>query len=108
MDQLIHQGYVSGRPTLGIVGDSLSIFYQHYYRLPAGLYITHVDDSSHAAYCGIVPGDILLSIDQQRITTMEELNSILWNHEVGDVVSVTIYRGGQQASVDLTLTEDKG
>ena len=108
VDQIIRQGYVSGRPTLGIEGESLATFYQHYYRLPAGLYITNVEQGTYAHYYGIEPGDILLYIDETHITTMDEMNAILWNHEVGDVVTVTIYRGGQQASVELTLTEDKG
>ena len=29
VEQLISQGYVSGRPTLGITGEALSVFYQH-------------------------------------------------------------------------------
>ena len=108
VDQIIQQGYVSGRPTLGISGESLPTFYQHYYRLPAGLYITAVDSSSYASYYGIEVGDILLQIDDTRITTMDELNTVLYGHEVGDIVKVIIYRSGQQTSIDLTLTEDKG
>ena len=108
VDQLILQGYVSGRPTLGISGETLSTFYQHYYRLPAGLYITEVEPGSYAEYYGIEPGDILLAVDDTRIMDMETMNSFLYSHEVGDIVTVVIYRGGQQASVELTLTEDKG
>ena len=40
VDQLIQQGYVSGRPTLGLEGETISGVYQHYYRMPKGLYIT--------------------------------------------------------------------
>ena len=108
VDQLIHQGYVSGRPTLGIEGEALSSFYQHYYRLPAGLYITHVDPASDAYAKGIEDGDMLLSVDNQRITTMEELKAILYDREVGEVVQVIIYRNGQQYRVELTLSEQKG
>ena len=108
VDQIIGQGYVSGRPTLGIEGESLDTFYQYYYRLPAGLYITSVESGSYAAYYGIEQGDILLSVDDTRITSMNELKSVLYSHEVGDIVTVTVYRGGQTASVELTLTEDKG
>ena len=108
VDQLIDQGYVSGRPTLGITGEALSSFYQRYYRLPAGLYITEVDSSSYAAYYGIEPGDILLYIDEDRIITMDDLNTVLYKHAVGDTVTAVIYRAGQQAKVDLTLTENKG
>ena len=108
VDQIITQGYVSGRPTLGITGEALSTFYQHYYRMPAGLYITHVDHNSPAHRSGIQEGDVLLSVDDIRLQTMEELNAILFSHQVGDMVSVTIYRGGQQATANITLAEDKG
>ena len=106
VDQIINQGYVSGRPTLGISGDALSNFYQYYYRLPAGLYINHVEKDSDAAYCGIEPGDILMAIDDHRITDMDSLNNVLYNHQVGDVVTALIYRAGQQYNVELTLTEN--
>ena len=108
VDQIINQGYVSGRPTLGITGDALSSFYQYYYRLPAGLYITYVDPESNAAYHGIAEGDILMAVEDTRITDMDSLNTFLYSHQVGDVVTAVIYRGGQQYHVELTLTENKG
>ena len=108
VDQLITQGYVSGRPTLGLEGETLSTFYQHYYRLPAGLYITHVSVGSDAQQKGIENGDLLLSIDNQRITTMDELKALLFDREVGETVEAIIYRAGQQYRVQLTLGEQKG
>ena len=108
VEQIITQGYVSGRPTLGIEGETLSSFYQYYYRMPAGLYITQVDAGSSADDAGIEPGDILVYVDNIRITTMDEVNSLIFAHEVGDTIPVTIYRGGQTATVQLMLTEDKG
>ena len=108
VEQIISQGYVSGRPTLGIEGETLDTFYQYYYRLPAGLYITQVDADSPAHRSGIEPGDILLSVDNTRITDMTALNSVVFRHEVGDIVTVIIHRGGQRYSVDLRLIEDKG
>ncbi len=108
VDQLISQGYVSGRPTLGIQGEALSSFYQHYYRLPAGLYITYVEPGSPADSKGITDGDLLLAIGDQRLTTMEELKNILYSLQVGDTVQATVYRAGQRYLVEMVLTEDKG
>ena len=108
VDQLIAQGYVSGRPTLGIEGETLSTFYQHYYRLPAGLYITHVDRFSDAYSKGIEDGDILMSVNDERITTMDQLKAAIYNLEVGQKVDTIIFRGGQQYLLELTLMEDKG
>ena len=108
VDQLITQGYVSGRPTLGIDGEALSTFYQHYYRMPAGLYITAVERSSDAYTKGIEDGDILISVNGTRVISMDDLKAVLYECEVGQTVQTVIYRAGQQYQVELTLAEDKG
>ncbi len=108
VDQLITQGYVSGRPTLGIEGEALSTFYQHYYRMPAGLYITAVERSSDAYAKGIEDGDILISVNDTRVISMDDLKAVLYECEVGQTVQTVIYRAGQQYQVELTLAEDKG
>ena len=108
VEQLIRQGYVSGRPTLGLEGESLSLFYQHYYRLPEGLYITYVAPGSDAEAKGIERGDILVSINDTRITTTQELSAILFNCKVGQTVTVVVYRGGYQYELQLMIAEDKG
>ena len=105
VEQLIQQGYVSGRPTLGIRGESLSSFYQYYYRMPAGLYITELEEHSDAAAKGIEPGDILTAVNGERITDMDTLKSLLLSFEVGDTVTVTVYRKGTLYDVTLTLHE---
>ena len=104
-DQLIVQGYVSGRPALGISGTAVPSFYQYYYRLPAGIYISEIAPGSDAQIKGILPKDILLSVDGQRVTSMEDVQTVLYSHEAGDTVEVIIYRNGQQYRVDLMLAE---
>ena len=106
VDQIIAQGYVSGRPTLGITGETLSTFYQHYYRMPAGLYITEVDPGSDAASKGIQEGDMLLYLDDTRIVSADDLKTAIYEYEVGEVVEVIIYSRGQQYRMELTLGED--
>ena len=108
VDQLIEQGYVSGRPTLGIQGESVSLFYQRYYLMPAGIFITHLDPSSDAARKGIQTDDILMNINGHPISTLEDMNHVLYGCEVGDTVEVVIYRAGKQYLVSLTLAESKG
>ena len=108
VDQLIDQGYVSGRPTLGIKGDSVSAFYQLYYMMPAGIFINELDTGSDAFKKGIQPGDILTSINGNHINDMNDMNSVLYGYEVGDSVEVIIYRSGKHYRVSLTLSEAKG
>lgn len=106
VDQIIAQGYVSGRPTLGISGEALSKFYQHYYRMPAGLYITQVDSGSDADQKGVQPGDILLYLGDTRINGMDDLKTAIYDCQVGQQVEVILYRRGQQYRLTLTLSED--
>ena len=107
VDQLISQGYVSGRPSLGLSGKTLSSFEQRLYRLPQGIYITEVDPDGDAAAKGISPGDILTSFDSVRITDSDTLQSLLYTHQAGDTVRVVIYRSGKQYAMDLILDEAK-
>ena len=108
VDQLIRQGYVSGRPSLGITGEAVSPLYQYYYRLPAGLLITSVTEGSDAAQVGLEEGDILLTLDGQSITDAETLTAALYSYQVGDTIEAVIYRGYQQYTVILTVEEAKG
>ena len=105
VSQILDQGYVSGRPFLGITGERLSVFYQRYYRLPAGLYVTAVAEGSSAADVGIVPGDILLSIDGTNIRTQNELDTALYHYAAGDQMDIVIYRSGYTMQATLTLAE---
>ena len=107
VDQLLRQGYVSGRPCLGITVQQLSSFDQLYYRLPSGLYVTEVAQNTDAAAKGLVPGDVLLSIDGQRLSTTDALQQLLYSHSAGDTVTVILYRSGQQYQLTLTLSEAK-
>ena len=105
VNQLIRQGYVSGRPYLGITGESVSVFYQIYYGIPAGLYVTQVEDGSTAAAAGISRGDVVLSIEGARIADYDSLRSRLYNYQPGDNVELIVYRSGRQYAITLTIEE---
>jgi serine protease Do len=107
VDQLIAQGYVSGRPGLGIQGEAVSSFYQKFYGLPKGLQITAVEDGSDADQKKLQPGDILMELNGQRITGTEDLNAVLQKLQIGDRVDAVIYRSRRQYTVTLTVEEDK-
>ena len=108
VEQLATAGYVAGRPSLGMEGQMLSAFYQHYYRLPAGMLIDYVDPQSDAYAKGIRDGDILLYVNDQRITSLEIYQNTVNGMEVDDTVSVMVYRGGREYELNLTVGERKG
>ena len=100
VDQLISQGYVSGRPALPLTGEWVSSFNQQFRRMPAGLYITSTPDHPQ-----IRATDILLYVGTTRVTKQEELNSALYAHQAGDTVTLTLYRDGRQYTTEIVLTE---
>ena len=108
IDQLVRQGYVSGRPTLGVTGESISRFEQYYYRWPAGLVLTHIFEDSDAFRQGLESGDILVSINDQPIINQDTLDAALYPMNPGDTVTVVIYRDGTHYQLTLTLGEARG
>ena len=107
VNQLITQGYVSGRPWLGLQGESFSSYYRRFYQLPQGVYITEVEAGSPAQTAGLMRGDIITRADDSPVSDMETLNSLLYTHSAGDTMLLTVYRGGHQGNVEITLTEKK-
>ena len=107
VNQIITQGYVSGRPWLGVQGEDFSYFYQRFYRVPRGIYITSVESGSPAQAAGLTGGDIITTADGTSVSNMDDLNNLLYAHSVGDTMRLTIYRNGYQGDVTVTLTEKK-
>ena len=105
VNQLLTQGYVSGRPWLGIQGESFSVFYQRFYRIPQGLYVTQVQSGSPAEAAGMLSGDIILSADGTALSSMDDLDSLLYSHVPGETMVLTVYRSGRQGDVSVTLAE---
>ena len=108
VDQLLSQGYVTGRPALGLSGETVSTFLQHYYRLPAGVYVTQVSYGGAAQRAGLEPGDIITAFDGRRISSIEELTSALYTTKAGDKVKLSVSRNGQQKTLQLTVGQAIG
>ena len=103
IDELIEQGYVSGRPALGIQGQTLDIRAQFFYHLPSGVIVTGVLKESHAAKQGLAVDDLIVGFNDVSISSLEDLVAAKNDLVAGDVVLLTIYRGGKyyQAEVEL-------
>ena len=64
------------------------------------------------AYLGNTPiyvgGDLIVQIEDQDIETPQDLANVLDSHHAGDTVKVTVYRGKQRLTLNVTLDESKG
>ena len=108
VDQLIAHGYVSGRPTLGLTGESVTLFDQAYFNIPQGLYLNAVDNGSDAFAQGIAPGDILVSLNGEPVTSQQALDSLVNSLNIGDSVTAVLFMDGEEKTVTLTVTEYTG
>ena len=107
LEQLASRGYVAGRPSLGLEGQEISTFYQFYYRMPAGIMITALEEDSSAATQGIRRGDILMSLDGRTVATLDTLEEIIYASTVGDELQASFYRDGREFTLTLVVGEEK-
>ena len=98
---------IAGIPVLGATVQPLSSFDQLYYHLPSGLYVTKVHPNTPATEKGLVPGDILISLDDQQIPDIHTLQRLLDDRRPGDTVKIILYRSGKHYEIDLQLRETK-
>ena len=107
ISDLMSYGYVKGRPVIGITGRNITEEMSSYYDLPIGVYISGIAEFSAAEAAGLKPGDVIIKCDGQTIETMDELNEIRDQHQVGDVLTLTVVRNGSKADIPVTLGEDR-
>ena len=105
VEELIEHGYIPGRPSIGLSGQSVTAAAQAYYRLPAGAYVEDVELNGPADRAGIQSGDIITAINDTAVCSLEELNLIKNRYKSGDVVTLTVFRDGNVMNVSLVLGE---
>ena len=108
VDELLAKGYVAGRPAIGITGESVPVTARTYYQLPAGVYVSGVEETSDAWRAGIRPGDIITAIEGTDIASVEELNTVKNRFEAGQTITLVVYRDGSHYQVDITLMDAAG
>jgi len=103
--ELIEHGYISGRPLIGITGQTVTPGHAEYYGWVVGTYIRSVNPGSAAETAGIAVGDIITAIADIEVNSMDELKSTLRDFNAGDTTTITVWRNGE--SLDLTITFDE-
>ncbi len=68
-----------------------------------GVLVQSVSEGSPAARAGLGPGDVIVEMGGESIRTVEDLYSVIRRRNPGDSVEVTIVRGGERQTVDVTL-----
>ena len=103
---IIENGYVTGKPNVGILMNDVSSEAVQRYGVPAGAYIEAVLEGSCADKAGLQVGDIITAVGDSAVTSSTQLSSAVKNYRAGDQVTFTVYREGQNVTITLTLDED--
>ena len=105
--ELLENGYVTGRPYLGITylavtdAQTASQLGVNAY----GVYVVEVVKGGPAEKAGLQAGDRIVSVDGTEIASKDDLGTLMQKHSAGDTLSITIARDGQMQTINVTLGE---
>jgi hypothetical protein len=68
-----------------------------------GVLVQHVEQGTAAAAAGIVPGDIITSLDGHPLPDFDRLTVRIAQHRPGEKIDVEILRGGERQKLTATL-----
>lgn len=107
LDDLKNYGYVTGRVDLGFdMTDITSDTTAFYYGVnQTGCYVLSVDNGSNAEKAGVTRGDLITKVNGENVSKSADVDKILEKAEVGDKVTVTVYRRGKTSEVSFELEE---
>lgn len=102
--QLIEKGKVL-RPYIGIGGVELDEVSAKHYDLPTGIYIKEINSNSPASSSDLKTGDVITAIDGIEVSTMDELNDIKNKKNIGDEITLDVYRNKETKQIKIKLGE---
>jgi S1-C subfamily serine protease len=107
--QIIQTGHVThtGRAALGVrVTDvNANVAAQSNLAVDHGALIVEVVQNGAADKAHLQAGDVIVQIGDKQVTDVSTLGDALASENPGDVVSVHVYRGNQQITLNVTLGE---
>ncbi len=99
------------RPLLGVSMLNLSDRYQLYTQgislnteLTEGVVVVQVQKNSPSDSAGLKRGDIIISMDDEKVKNVATLRYNLYKHSVGDTANLVIERDGKQETIKIKLS----
>ncbi len=94
------------RGYIGIVMAELDYQFQEIYGVPEGAFVKEVNEGSPAQEAGILPGDVVVALGEDSVSSIDELQGVLEYYSAGTTTSLTVMRlqEGVYQEVELTIT----
>ncbi|MBO5454064.1 MAG: trypsin-like peptidase domain-containing protein [Clostridia bacterium] len=106
VDDLIKNGYVTGRLMIGVSGTNITEKLSQYYDLPVGFYVNEVYEGYGAYLAGVQSGDVIIKCDGKKVETVDDINAIRDTHKVGDMMEVVVWRNGKEVTLKIRMMEE--
>lgn len=106
ISDLMKEGYVKGRPLIGISIREISPDVAAINDMPSGLYVAYVAEGGAAEKAGIQKGDMITAVDGKIVESVKEINEIRDKHKAGETIKIEVNRNGEAKTFDVTLLED--
>jgi S1-C subfamily serine protease len=108
LTQVLQHGRVR-RARLGIAGDQVQLAQRLRVRAgltqEAGVRVVEVQPGSPAAAAGLQPGDVIVGIDDETVTGIDDIARVLDGSKIDKRVSASVLREGGIIKVSVTATE---
>ena len=103
VDELIQNGYVSGRPSIGITGQNV----ESADGKVSGVQVYSIDSRAKAAGEGLQVGDVITAVDGTPTPDMDKVNELKQDKKAGDKQTLSVYRisTGKTLNITITLTD---
>ena len=101
-EDLMELGYVNGA-ALGVNVRQMDAEVAREYNLPAGPRVESVNPGSAAEKAGVQVMDIITKLGDTEINSNSDLQNALRKFSGGDTTTITVFRGGQILTLNITL-----
>ncbi|MTI87775.1 MAG: trypsin-like serine protease [Balneolaceae bacterium] len=69
----------------------------------AGVFVTEVNKNGPAYDCGIMPGDIIVKIGEERVSSQTHAEALMREYQEGDEMTLQLYRKGNVYEANMML-----
>lgn len=113
ISDLITNGYVTGRPILGITCLQVSDYLGAIQNMTPGLLVTSIDENLAIAQSELIVGDTITAVNDTEVRTVDDVSAVIKDMSPGDTVTVTVIRidsRGREKTydIDVVLSEYNG
>ncbi len=108
INDLLNYGYIKGRAYLGVSTQNVSLRSDYgfwSYSSVSCVQVVDVAAGSAAEAAGIQINDLILAVNETRVTSNSDLSDMISSFNAGDTAKITLQRAGRQMEVTVTFGE---